>query len=84
MQPFVSPLAIQASGPRGRTMGSSSRPVAMPSRNSRRFEINESTPEMVRQRPENVSQELPDKHDPLAIPHRLDQLIGSFAAQLRL
>jgi len=40
-------------------------------------------PEWVRQRPEKF-QECPNKHDPLAIAHRLDQLIGSFAAQLRL
>jgi len=37
-------LAIQANGPRGRTIGSINLPVAWPSRNSRRLEMNESIP----------------------------------------
>ena len=44
MGPSAKPLASHARGPRGRTTGSSNRPIALPLRYSSRFARNESTP----------------------------------------
>ena len=39
---------------------------------------------MLRQRPQNMIQKLPDEHNPLAVLHRVEQFLNGLAPKLRL